>query len=224
MSVESVIKALLSEEGKTEAEISAARAKAAKLMAKHGVSEAEIMMDNPDLVEAAVSVSRYEWLVAQNIATSLGRLTDTVPHFRNEMGLGLTGRSDRKRIAFSGYRPDAEYAEAILRGVLAQAKVGARPHKKSTAKTVYLRSFGIAVCGRLARLHRSVKAERTDSANALVPVKMDRIKDFVGELGEDRSRAPKAHDIIAEMAGYRDGKNATLQQELDKNVLKIGKD
>lgn len=221
--MKAVIAALLETDGRTPEEAASARAKAAKLMAKHDLTEEEVLADNPDLVGLATEVSRYEWIVTQVVSYRIAKLTGTVGHYHSCYGKGWTRRSDRKRQVFSGYRPDVEHAAFLLHSILEQAKVGARAVKGSTAKTAYLRAFGNTVSRRLRDLTDTVEEVRTDTQNALVVKKEAIIYDFVGPLGKEREIKPRAYDEFAAQKGREDGRNAKLRRELGDGVIAIGK-
>lgn len=225
-SVKAALKALLDENGRTPAEIEEARKTTARLMAKHELTEAEVLEDDPDLITLTTEVSRLGWIVSKAVSYYIAKVTGTLCTYQIVYN-PLTGmRTDRKLQFFSGYRPDVEQASWLFGHIVERAMAGTKSYKGTRAKSDYLAAFGATVTHRLSALTRDVETVRDETGTALVVKKMAIIEDFVGEegvLGKDRSRGHSITDYAAAAAGRRDGRTVGLHREVADGPLAIGR-
>ena len=137
-----LISALLGEDGRTEAEMEAAKRQAAKMMARHGLTEADVLREDRDMLRADLEIGRHDWIMTKFVGAAIAALTGT-KCWRMDLAASTGRRSDRKRWTFAGYRPDVEQAEWLMETVLEAGKRAARPYKcRATNKVRIQRQSG----------------------------------------------------------------------------------
>lgn len=216
--IKEIIAALLSTEGRSEAEIEASQLQAAKLMAKHGLTEAEVLADNPDLLQDNTGIGRHEWIVAKFIMGPLEKLTGTKVYF--EILPTKNGkRSDRKTIQFAGYRPDCEQAFWLFETIMEYGLEGALEFKGDKAKSDFLAGFGVTVAKRIRELTDKLDEVRGETGTALVVTKEAVVDDFLKTQGIHLTRTAnggrRVSDGNALEAGREAGKKVSLSRPVE---------
>lgn len=220
-----MIAALLSDEGRTEAEMEAARRQAAKLMARHGFTEEDVLREDRDMKRADLEIGRHEWIVAKFIGAAVARLTGT-QSWVQDLRASTGRRSDRKRYTFAGYRPDVEQAEWLMETVMTAAKGGSRVYKGDRAKSDFLAAFAVTVSRRISALCTELQEVReTQGSTALVVVKEANVRSYVEDLGvrlrDGRSGGRSIHDAAAASAGRAAGERVGLGRPIGSGPLAL---
>ncbi len=224
-----VVEALLNDSGRTLQEAALARKKAAQLMLDAGVTEAELLSEDADMLLEAVETGRREWLVAGFIMLRVARLSGCRTYC--ESLLTKAGRrSDRKRVNFAGYRSDVENAEWLLRHLLEAAKGALRlsGFETNRQKEDMLVSFGATVAERLDDLADAMDVAREEreahGGKYLVEVRDAKVDEFMTSLdldlytsksygrycGQDASAAGKAAGNAVSLGRPVDGPGGRL--------------
>jgi hypothetical protein len=219
-----IVGALLNDTGRTPQEAKLARNKAAQLMLDAGVSEAELLSEDADMLLETLDIGRREWLVSKFIMTRVARLSGCrsyVMDLRSAAGR----RSDRKRVHFAGYRPDVENAEWLMAHLLAAATSAVRQSgmKTNRQKEDMLVAFGGTVARRLDELADAMTVVREEqdftSGQYLVEVrdaKVDKfMKDDLGlELVMSQHRG-RSTGLEASEAGKAAGRAVALGRPVE---------
>lgn len=210
-----LIAALLSEDGRTEAEMEAAKRQAAKMMAKHGLTEADVLREDRDMLRADLEIGRHDWIMTKFVGAAIAALTGT-KCWRMDLAASTGRRSDRKRWTFAGYRPDVEQAEWLMETVLEAGKRAARPYKGDRAKSDCLAAFAATVARRIHDLAEELDGVRAaEGSTELVVTKAANVDSYVAdELGvrlqDGRSRGRGIRDQGAASAGRKAGAEVSL--------------
>jgi hypothetical protein len=171
-----IVEALLNETGRTPEEAASARKKAAQLMLDAGVTEADILSGDANLVLEHLEASRRDWLVAKFCMTSVARLSGCKSYFEKVRSAYGT-RSDRRRVKFAGYGPDVDNAVWLLDNILREGHkaLGLSGLTANRAKEDFLAAFGARLRDRiedLADAMDTAREERTSyGSTSLVEVK-----------------------------------------------------
>lgn len=224
-----IVAALLEDEGRTEAETQTARKLAAKLMAKHGLTEEDVLREDRDMLRADLDIGRHDWIMTKFVGAAVADLTGT-GCWRMDLAASTGRRSDRKRWTFAGYRPDVEQAEWLMGTILDAGKRGARPYKGDRAKSDFLASFAATVARRIRELARELDDVREhEGSTALVVTKAANVDSYVtDELGvrlqDGRSRGRGIRDHGAATAGRKAGAEVSLSRPVGgRGPLAIGR-
>lgn len=220
-----LIAALLNEDGRTEAEAASAREKAARLLVRHGLTEAEVLSEDRDMARADTELGRHDWIVVKFLGGAIARLTGTTAWYR-DLPAKTGRRSDRKLYSFAGYRPDVEQADWLMATVLAAGKAAARGVGNDRSKSDLLAAFAVTVARRLRDLTEATDTARAAAGStALVPVKQANVDEYVreitGGLRDSRTRGRSLRDGAAAAEGRRAGAAVSLSRPLGKGPLAI---
>ncbi|QDP53484.1 MAG: hypothetical protein GOVbin4933_30 [Prokaryotic dsDNA virus sp.] len=227
-----VIASLLETDGRTEAEVKAFQKKAAKMMHNLGLTEEEVRAKDPDMFQADVQITRFDWIVSQFIMNPIEELTGTKCWY-NIMPTPSGKRSDRKLVHFAGYRSDVDQAIWMFSHILEQAKASARGISATNERNSYLVGFGAAVNSKIRDLV-SLLAEVRDEACQMQPgmgtelmllekaqVVAAFLKTIAPNLVSDNAKGTQAKNRAAAQAGARDGKSVTLGRGVSQGAKAI---
>jgi len=216
-----IITALLETEGRTEAEVKATQAKAAKLMAKLGITRESIMASRPDLAAGSHEITRFDWIVCQSIMVAISDLTGTQCWY--DVLLTASGkRSDRKRITYAGYRSDVDQATWLLRHLLDAAKQGSSGLSVNSERTSYLVGFASAVYQRIRELEASLNSARPEldrsTGSDLVIARDTTVEEFVKTLVSGLVTGGDKGSKVKNGAAFAGGQAAGKSVSLGKGV------
>lgn len=221
--MQEIITALLDTTGRTEAEAIAAGKKAAKLMAKLGLTEEQIMAKAPDMHRSISKIDRWGWIITQYILNPISDLTGTKVWF--EILPTASGkRSDNKNIHIAGFRSDVDQATWLFNHIVSAAANQSRG-MNVTDRNSFLVGFGGAVRKRIKELIDSYHQERPDldptKGTNLVVVKSRQVEDYqaslVSNLRSNTAKGTKAKAWSAYGAGAAAGQNVTLGRPVSGN-------
>ena len=212
-----LIASLLDTEGRTEAEVQTFQKRAAKMMHELGLTEDEVRAEDPDMFQSNTIITRFDWIVAQLVMSSIGTLTGTQCWYK-VLPTATGKRSDRKIVYFAGYRSDVDQATWLFRHILNDAKTKAQGVTSTNERNSYLVGFAIAVLTKiqdltasLAKVHEEVQTSGTD---LVLQEKEQAVLAFLEEIAPslrgDRTKGTQIKNSAAAQAGTRDGKNVSL--------------
>jgi len=214
-----IVAALLNDAGRTPQEAELARKKAAELMLDAGVTEAELLAEDADMLLEALDIGRRDWLVAKYISMRVARLSGCRTWYE-DLRTSKGRRSDRKKVNFAGYRPDVENAEWLLEHILKAGKDAVRASglKENREKEDMLSVFGATVARRLDEVADAMEVAREETGvragRDLVLVRDAKVDDFVEEQGVSlRDANTRGRDRVranAAAAGREAGENVSL--------------
>jgi len=225
--MKAIIAALLEDGGRTEAEAAGARAQAARLMVKHGLTEADVLSATPDMKTGTYDVGRYQWMVAKFIAGAIAKLTGTCA-YSEALRTSAGRRSDRKRFSFAGYRPDVEQAEWLFSHIIDAGDTAAKGVGGDKAKSDLLAAFAVTVSRRLKMLQTATDEVRAEAGGTdLVVVKDAKVNEYVeqsvGKLCDGRAKGRRTQDQDAAARGREAGQKVSLARGVGSGPLAIGK-
>lgn len=223
-----IIANLLETEGRSEAEVKAFQAKAAKMLHELGLTEDEVRAKDPDMFQSETLITRFDWIVAQFVMNPIELLTGTECWYK-VLPTPTGKRSDRKVVYFAGYRSDVDQATWLFSHVLQEAKAGARGIVKTSERNSYLVGFASAVNGKITSLARSLETVREESASTgydLVLVEKERVvKAFLDSIAPDlrldQTKGTTVKNGAAAQAGVRDGNNVSLGRGVSSGPLAL---
>ena len=207
-----IVSALLSEEGRTEAEAKLAREKAAQLLADHDMTAEELLSENREMKHFEKVYGRHAFLIVSRVGTAIATLTGT-ECWQSSTYTKNGNKSDRKKFSYAGYAPDVEWAEWLLETIVEAGMRTAKGVGDDRSKSDMLVGFADTVCYRIYELaetldrHREEKTTGTD----LVVVKEaevgEYVKSLVGKLVPVHSRGRSLHDMDAVATGRAAGES-----------------
>ena len=223
-----IIANLLETEGRSEAEVKAFQAKAAKMLHELGLTEDEVRAKDPDMFQSETIITRFDWIVAPFIMNPIEDLTGTKCWYR-VLPTPTGKRSDRKVVYFAGYRSDVDQATWLFNHVLQEAKNGARGISVTAERNSYLVGFASAVSAKIRSLATSLKTVREDAASTgydLVLVEKERVvkaflESIAPNLRPDQTKGTAVKNGAAAQAGVRDGKNVSLGRGVSQGSLAL---
>lgn len=225
------IAALLADDGRTPEEAEQARKMAVRLMAKHGLTEADIKASAPNMGKAAIEIGRHDWLLYKAVAFNVERLTGA-RIFTRELATSNGKRSDRKLVTIMGFQSDVEWAYWLLGHLIEASKRSAAGSVSDRQRSDRVTGFGIAVGLRLRALADEMATHQTaaPSGTALVEVKSARVNDFLVQegivLGVSKAKSRDVKDAAGFQKGLVDGSKVSLGRPISKSggpgVLAIG--
>ncbi|MCG7492431.1 DUF2786 domain-containing protein [Thalassobius sp. Cn5-15] len=200
-------------EAASENEAMQAAAMAAKLMAKHEVTEQEL-----DLIEGGAAGVTMERLKASTktvhmavrwAASGIEDMTETTGFFSKSKTLG------REQLVFTGIETDAEmaiYLALMIRGAADRAwkshAHGQHFRNRNKSRKSFMIGFGVRISERLRVLGRERRASRAPSGGTdLVIRKQDLIERHLSDIGLDITEPRKARRIEVD-ENYHHGRQA----------------
>lgn len=223
-----IIANLLETEGRSEAEVKAFQAKAAKMLHELGLTEDEVRAKDPDMFQSETLITRFDWIVSQFIMNPIEDLTGTECWYQI-LPTPTGKRSDRKVVYFAGYRSDVDQATWLFQHILAEATKGARGISLTAERNSYLVGFASAVAMKIRSLTTSLKAVREEVSSTgydLVLVEKERVvKAFLESIAPnlrlDQTKGTAVKNGAAAQAGARDGKNVSLGRGVSQGSLAL---
>jgi len=223
-----IIANLLETEGRSETEVKAFQAKAAKMLHDLGLTEDEVRAKDPDMFQSETIITRFDWIVSQFIMNPIEELTGTQCWYQ-VLPTPTGKRSDRKVVYFAGYRSDVDQATWLFSHILEQAKAGARGITVTSERNSYLVGFASAVSAKIRSLTVSldnVREQDKSTGYDLVLVEKERVvKAFLDSIApgltEDSTKGTQVKNGAAAQAGIRDGQKATLGRGVSQGALAL---
>ena len=212
-----LIASLLDTEGRTEAEVQTFQKRAAKMVHELGLTEDEVRAKDPDMFQSNTIITRFDWVVAQWIMSSIKNLTGTQCWYK-VLPTATGKRSDRKIVYFAGYRSDVDQATWLFRHILDEAKTGSRGITITKERNSYLVGFATAVLAKIQALTTSlaeVREEAQSSGTDLMLPEKERVvlaflEEIAPNLRSSQAKGTQVRNRAAAQAGTRDGKNVSL--------------
>lgn len=214
-----LIASLLSDEGRTLEEAEAARKQAIRLMAKHGLTEADIRASRPNMGKAGVKIGRHDWILFKYTAFSICQLTGA-KLFSQPLPTSAGKRSDRKLITIAGFQSDVEWAFWLMEHLIAAVKQSAQGATTDRQRSDGTLGFATAVNRRLRQLVRELETQRAvdpemSLGTEVVELKEAAIEEFIQELfkgliNKSKAKARGLQDVEAFLKGQDDGTKVSL--------------
>lgn len=225
-----IIAGLLETGGRTDAEVEAFHKKAAQMMHNLGLTEEEVRAKDPDMFQADVQITRFDWIVSQFIINLIEELTGTQCWY-NILPTPSGKRSDRKLVHFAGYKSDVDQATWLFSHILEEAKAGARGISETKKRNSYLVGFGAAVNAKLTDLITSlakVRDEATASGAGTELMLLEKtqvvaafLETIAPGLVSDQTKGTQVKNSAAAKAGARDGKSVTLGRGVSQGAKAV---
>lgn len=207
-----------------EAAIAADRA--ARLMRKHQLDNADVVMQDLEDGDALIR-SKADWSYKsipgwlQSLAVSIAKVTDTQARIARVQG-------NRSTVEFAGYQPDVELAQWLTVYLYDQITQQSTAHRNECAASAhppfeyqnsprrYMRSFRDGICSgireKLAEFYADGDPETADTARAMVTAKKNAIE---REFGRARYKASNRSQAYS---AYQNGQKAADRVNVSRGV------
>lgn len=189
------IDALLNTNGCTAEEAQSRQAMAERILKRFGMSVEDLKEEASGFFDGVFIANRVETVMMKRASNAIGRLTRTKPWMRDRISPKSGKPTSGMQFHFTGYTPDAEWANWLAESLCNQLKVELASIKDWRAKEDFASAFGKRVSERMIKLAESMEDQLviTTTEYAIVADDMKPIEEYLSTALGIQLRSTRLH-------------------------------